>query len=140
MRPGEDEPPEPGARAAGPAEGVLRVCVVGGITAWDTATISAGKAVRQAWARCMVRSELDAIAAAPDNSSGYASPDPNVGVSVSGVGRSGEQQVTVVARDPQSQMLLFQASILKATALAGTKNIATEPQILTDIQYGCPAP
>lgn len=121
------------------ASALLGLGVVGGITAWDTATISAGKAVRQAWARCMVRSELDAIAAAPFDSSSYPSPDPHVIVSVSGVG-PGEQQVTVVARDPQSEMLLFQASILKAAALAGSKNMVTEPRILTDVQYGCPAP
>ena len=117
------------------ASALLGVGVVGGITAWDTATLSAGKAVRQAWARCMVRSEVDAIASAPWNDTLYPSPNANLQVAVS-PRQPGEQLVTVVARDPQSGSMLFQASLLKTTWLSGDKAMNTG--VLNDVQYGCP--
>lgn len=121
------------------ASALLGIGVAGGITAWDTATTGAGKAVRLAWARCIVRSEIDAIGSAPFSAT-YASPDPSVAVSVTATARAGEQRVTVTARDPQTDMLLFQASILKTAVLAGQKDINNQPGIVTDVEYGCPAP
>ena len=48
----------------------------------------------------------------------------------------------VVAHDPQSGSTLFQASVLKTTELAGGKNMnsASNPNPLSDIRDGCPAP
>ncbi|HEY4028446.1 MAG TPA: hypothetical protein VGO86_18610, partial [Candidatus Dormibacteraeota bacterium] len=52
------------------ASALMGIGVVGGLTAWDTASVSAGRAVRDAWASCIVRAELDAILSAK-----YASPN-----------------------------------------------------------------
>jgi Tfp pilus assembly protein PilV len=125
------------------ASALLGIGVVGGITAWDTATISAGKAVRQAWARCMVRSELNAILSAPwSGNASYPSSNSHVQTSAVLV-RPDEQLVTVRANDPQSGELLYQASVLKAQALAGYKDMnvnGASNGVVTDVTYGCPEP
>src|SRR5438874_1061753 len=57
------------------ASALLGIVGAVGLTAWDTAIMSARTAIRQAWAQCMVRSELDAALAAPWSDSGYSTPD-----------------------------------------------------------------
>src|SRR5207248_2194054 len=114
------------------ASALLGIGVVGGLTAWDTATMSAGRAVRQAWATCVVRSELDAIISAQYATDRYAVPaDLDAGgavrvavapVTTGGRGAPGtpgeEQLVTVQAYDPQApSTVLAQASALKTRAL-----------------------
>jgi hypothetical protein len=125
------------------ASALMGIGVVAGITAWDTASLSAGKALRLAWGSCIVRSELDAVFAAPyAGSYPVSSPfdaDGTVQVTVADVpGRGGEeQQVTVQAFDPQSHVLLGQLTALKASALAGNKSM--DSYTLNDVKVGCPA-
>src|SRR5215469_10485385 len=128
------------------ASALMGIGVVGGLTAWDTAAISANKAVRIAWANCIVRSEMDAIL-----SEQYA---PGTGVDVYGVPaafasdgsveddvsqwRGGaEQLITVKAYDPTSNhtAVLAQVSALKAAATTGSK-VLNDPA--SDVGQGCP--
>lgn len=125
------------------ASALLGIGVVTGLTAWDTATLSAQKAVRQTWTHCIVRSQLDAILAAPWSESGdYPHPDlvtvtvtPPSGRPTSGAGA--EQRVTVQARDPQTSQLI-QASVLKVRSLQGNKTM--DGTVTSDVLVGCPAP
>src|SRR5437763_4263240 len=55
------------------ASALMGIGVVAGLTAWDTASMSASRAVRLAWADCIVRAELDAVLAAP-YASAYTPP------------------------------------------------------------------
>jgi Tfp pilus assembly protein PilV len=134
------------------ASALLGIGVVTGLTAWDTATMSAQRAVRQAWARCEVRSELDAILAAPwsDDLSGYPSPDTRlVEVSVEWAGSAqypratsgagAEQRITVEALDSQSRQVLFRAQALKVRALQGSKSMFNTGTT-QDVTFGCTAP
>jgi Tfp pilus assembly protein PilV len=128
------------------ASTLLAIGVVAGVTAWDTATISARTAVRQAWARCIVRSELDAILSARWQDDNYAAP-PGVTVTAPIVrGSAGsaneERLVTVVAKDPQSSVELARVSALKLRALEGQKSMGTlqDDGVGTDVYRGCPSP
>jgi prepilin-type N-terminal cleavage/methylation domain-containing protein len=131
------------------ASALMGIGVVAGLTAWDTASMSANKAVRLAWANCIVRSETDAILSAGYDPNGYAVPSPfaddhTVQVLVvpvplrdsAGTGWGDEQRVTVLALDPQSSAVLAQATVLKVRALAGGKDMSST---LTDGMLGCPA-
>ncbi len=126
------------------ASALLGIGVVAALTAWDAGATTASKAVRQAWARCTARSELDAILAAPysTNKNDYPTPSSKVQVSVQPIPRANpaaaEELVTVSVVDPQSNQVLFEASALKVSALAGEKSMwsGTVP----DINVGCPAP
>ena len=124
------------------ATALMGIGVIGGLTAWDTAAISAAKAVRQAWASCVVRSQLDALLAAP-YADGYSPAAPFVSVVVTPDvrGHPGsldeEQLITVRALDPQSSVgALAQASALKSRALQGGKDYDSVNQ---DVFQGCPA-
>jgi hypothetical protein len=124
------------------ATALMGIGVVGGLTAWDTAAISAAKAVRQAWATCVVRSQLDALLAAP-YADGYGAAAPFVSVVVTPDvrGHPGspdeEQLITVRAMDPQSSVgVLAQATALKSRALQGGKDYDT---VGNDVLLGCPA-
>src|SRR5215472_3347905 len=130
------------------ASALLGIGVVGGLTAWDTATISAGKAVQIAWAHCVVRSEMAAILSAPFETD-YEVPDqyaaPPVGngsmqVQVTPTRNNTEQLVTVRAVDVKDGgTVLAQASALKAAALAGRKDINDNGTGTTfDVIIGCP--
>ncbi len=126
------------------ASAVLGIVGVVGLTAWDTAAMAASQAVRHSWAQCMVRSELNAVLAAPW-ASGYPSPDPAlVNVTVTPVGsRPGsgpgqEQRILVRAFDPQSGIMLSQAAAFKVSALQGRKDM--DGKVLSDINSGCPPP
>src|SRR2546429_9239687 len=55
--------------------------VVAGLTAWDTASMSASRAIRLAWGNCVARAELDAILSAPFADS-YDQPAPPAFVGV----------------------------------------------------------
>jgi Tfp pilus assembly protein PilV len=125
------------------ASALMGIGVVGGLTAWDTASMSASRAVRIAWANCIVRSEMDAILSAQYSDS-YDVPsafsgagDGTVDVDVTARRGGSEQVVTVKAFDPTSghTIVLAQASALKARALAGDEPI-DEP--LGDVGQGCP--
>jgi Tfp pilus assembly protein PilV len=123
------------------ASALMGIGVVGGLTAWDTASISAGKAVRIAWASCIVRSEMDGILSAQysdsyDVPSAFAG-DGTVQVDVTSRRGGAEQLVTVKAYDPTSghTVVMAQASALKARALAGGEPI-DDP--LSDVAQGCP--
>ncbi len=128
------------------ASALMGIGVVAALTAWDTASVSAAKALRLAWANCIVRSELDAILSAPYDAGGYAVPSPfdsdgTVQVAATGVRGGGgtpgdEQQVTVQAFDPQSKALLARVSALKARSLQGNKDMSST---LSDVRVGCPA-
>jgi prepilin-type N-terminal cleavage/methylation domain-containing protein len=130
------------------ASALMGIGVVAGLTAWDTASMSAGQAVRLAWANCIVRSEMDAILSAAWDPSGYAVPDPfnadhTVQVAVIPVPARGpttawsdEQRVTVRALDPQSNAVLAQVTVLKTRALSGLESIGGT---LSDVRLGCPA-
>jgi prepilin-type N-terminal cleavage/methylation domain-containing protein len=126
------------------ASALLGIGVVVGLTTWDTATMTASQAVRQSWARCTARSELDAILAAPwsDDGGGYHTPSSRVVVSVrpvgSGTGAAEEQQVIVRVLDLQSDDILFEASALKVAALQGNKPM--DKGVTDDIRVGCPVP
>jgi Tfp pilus assembly protein PilV len=123
------------------ASALMGIGVVGGLTAWDTASMSAAKAVRIAWANCIVRSEMDAILSAQysdiyDVPSQFAA-DGTVEVHVSQSRGAAEQLITVKAYDPTSNhtAVLAHATALKASALAGSEPI-DEP--LGDVAQGCP--
>jgi Tfp pilus assembly protein PilV len=123
------------------ASALMGIGVVGGLTAWDTASMSAAKAVRIAWANCIVRSEMDAILSAQyagtyDVPSQFAT-DGTVEVNVAQKRGGAEQLVTVKAYDPTSNhtAVLAQVSVLKASALAGKEPI-DDP--LKDVGQGCP--
>lgn len=132
------------------ASALLGIGVVAGLSAWDTAILSAQKGVRQAWARCVVRSELDAILAAPFDSSSYPAPPPqqtgsstssSVLVTVTNVrGNAGdigeEQLVTVEALDRGTT--LFKVSALKLRATQGAAIV--DSRVLNDMTSGCPPP
>jgi Tfp pilus assembly protein PilV len=127
------------------ASALMGIGVVGGLTAWDTASMSAARAVRIAWANCIVRSEMDAILSAQYQTDQYAVPptfkaDGTVTVDVAPApARSGEQVVTVKAFDPTSNhtIVLAQVSALKASALAGGKSM-DDTGVLDDVALGCP--
>jgi Tfp pilus assembly protein PilV len=127
------------------AAALLGIGIVTGMTAWDTATLSSQKAVRQTWAQCIVRSELDAILSAQWSDNTYATPDPSVTVDVtlspygSRTSAGLEQLVTVTARDPASQQPIYRASILKVFALQGTKSM-NDQAVTSDVSIGCPGP
>ena len=122
------------------ASALMGIGVVGGLTAWDTAALSAAKAVRIAWANCIVRSEMDGIlseqyASAYDVPAAFAA-DGTLIVTVSPVRSDAEQLVTVKAYDPADRThVLAQASALKSRALAGNES-ADNP--LGDVAQGCP--
>jgi Tfp pilus assembly protein PilV len=134
------------------ASALMGIGVVSGLTAWDTASTSAAKAVRIAWANCVVRSEMDAILSArylppppPPMTSSYPVPaqfanDGTVEVDVGpwrGNGGGIEEVVTVKAYDPTSHhtVVLAQASALKASALPGNEQ---PDNPMTDVAQGCP--
>jgi Tfp pilus assembly protein PilV len=123
---------------------LLGVGVLTGVTAWDTAILSSQKAVRQTWAQCIVRSELDAILSAVWSDQ-YATPG-NVTVDVKPwLDRSStvEQRVTVTAVDPASRQPIYWASVLKVHALQGTKNMTVpypDLQVMRDLSLACPGP
>ena len=122
------------------ASALMGIGVVGGLTAWDTASISAARAVRIAWANCIVRGEMDGILS-EQYASAYGVPAPfdqdgTLTVTASSVRNGAEQLVTVTAYDPTDLgHVLAQASTLKASALAGTES-AEAP--LSDVAQGCP--
>jgi hypothetical protein len=129
------------------ASALMGIGVVGGLTAWDTAAMSASRAVRIAWANCIVHAELNAILSAPYDETNYPVPpeftgDHTVRVAVSpsrGAPDSpGEEQVvTVQAVDPRSgSTVLAQVSALKTRALAGGKDL--NGGVLSDAMLGCP--
>src|SRR5205085_330406 len=126
------------------ASALLGIVAMVGLTGWDTAIMSADKAVRMAWAQCMARSELDAILAAPWSSTSYPSPDPKVVVTLvpnphlSSPGQGEEQLVLVRVFDPRSGDQLFQAAALKVVALHGDKPM--DDTVMSDVRVGCPAP
>jgi Tfp pilus assembly protein PilV len=129
------------------ASALLGIGVVAGLTAWDTASMSANKAIRLAWAHCIVRAELDALLSAPydseyDQQPTYPSPPPYVHIHllhVRGLSDSSpdaEQQITVDATDPaDTSVVVAQATALKARALAGGKPL---PNVGNDVLLGCP--
>jgi Tfp pilus assembly protein PilV len=127
------------------ASALMGIGVVGGLTAWDTASMSAAKAVRIAWANCIVRSEMDGILSAQYSTDPYAAPstfaaDDTVTVDVAPVpNRRAEQVVTVKAYDPTSNhtIVLAQISALKPSALAGAKSM-NDGGVLDDVVRGCP--
>jgi Tfp pilus assembly protein PilV len=120
------------------ASALMGIGVVAGLTAWDTAAMSAEKAVRQAWATCVARAELDAVLAAPYADT-YTPKAPFVSVVASRVRGSAdsldeEQSVTVSAYDQSG--VLGQATSLKARALGGGK---VYDDVGNDVWMGCPA-
>src|SRR5947209_7913254 len=94
------------------ASALMGIGVVAGLTAWDTASMSASRGVRQAWATCIVRAQLDALLAAP-YATGYTPAEPFGGdgtlvvssprVRGSDGSRDEEQQITVEAHDPDDR-------------------------------------
>jgi Tfp pilus assembly protein PilV len=130
------------------ASALLGIIGMVGITAWDTAILAAQRAVRQAWAECMVRSEMDAILAAPwsDPLAGYPVPDARLmRVTVTAArpstsAQGDEETVLVQALDSRSGDVVFQAAALKVRALQGNKPLVAGNGVTTDVTYGCPAP
>src|SRR5215469_16740995 len=132
------------------ASAILGIVGLVGVTGWDAATRAAQKGVREAWARCVVRSEADAILAAPWSvpNVGYPSSDPSLvqvtvqaqpGRPTSGFGA--EEQVLVQAFDPTGAGLLFQVTVLKVNALQGAKAMdGTAVGPTGDATVGCPDP
>lgn len=130
------------------ASALLGIGVVAGLTAWDTASMSAAKAVRLAWANCIVRAELDAVLSAP-YADGYTPPSPfdadgtvsvRVVPAVRGFDGSAdeEQSVTVQAFDPrEASHVIAQATALKSKALRGSKPY--DDGVRSDVMLGCPA-
>ncbi|HXM58852.1 MAG TPA: hypothetical protein VOB72_25860 [Candidatus Dormibacteraeota bacterium] len=126
------------------AAALLGIGVVAGLTAWDTASMSANRAIRLAWANCIVRSELDALLSAPYASS-YDSPTPPPYVQIhlklvrgaSDNSPDAEQQITVDALDPEdSSVVVARATALKARVLSAGKDLGT---VGNDVLLGCPA-
>jgi prepilin-type N-terminal cleavage/methylation domain-containing protein len=132
------------------ASALLGVGVVAGLTAWDTASMSATHAIRQAWANCIVRAQLDAVLAAPYAFS-YTPAEPFSGDGTLTVtsprvrGNNGtpdeEQLITVEARDPAARTrVVATATALKSRALEGGKPYDdTVRQLTGDLRMGCPA-
>jgi Tfp pilus assembly protein PilV len=129
------------------ASALMGIGVVAGLTAWDTASMSAQRSVRQAWASCIARAELDAVMSAP-YADAYAIPSPfdrdgTLQIDVQRIrGTPGspneEQQVTVEARDPGgTSTVIGQAVALKARALQGNKPY--DGGVTGDVMLGCPA-
>jgi prepilin-type N-terminal cleavage/methylation domain-containing protein len=129
------------------ASALMGIGVVAGLTAWDTAAVGAGRAVRQAWANCVVRAELDAVLSAPygDTYSPPTALESGGPLSVNAArtrGTSGsadeEQLVTVQALDPTDpSRVIARAVSLKARVLQGGKTYGTAGN---DVRLGCPAP
>lgn len=131
------------------ATALMGLGVVAGLTAWDTASISAGKALRLAWARCTVRAELNAVLAAPyDDQGSYPVPpaygaDGTLRIDAAQVrGSDGvdtpadEQRITVTAFDPLSRShVLAAATALKSRALGGRADIVGGQDAVVT---GCP--
>lgn len=125
------------------ASALLGIGVVAGLTAWDTASMSADRAVRLAWGNCIVRAELDALLAAPYASS-YTNPQPVPYVQIqlqqvrggSDTSPDAEQQITVDALDPSNGSVVASATALKARTLGGGKALST---VGDDVLLGCPA-
>src|SRR5215472_14613138 len=88
------------------ASALMGIGVVGGLTAWDTASMSAARAVRIAWANCEARSEMDAILSAQYQGSydvpSAFSADDSLHVDVTSQRGGAEQLITVKAYDPTS--------------------------------------
>lgn len=127
------------------ASALLGIIGMVGLTAWDTAIMSARQAVRHSWAQCLARSELDAILAAPYSNGPYPTPDQSLmrvslQVPIGGGTRNPgqEQRVVVSVLDPQSGDVVFQAAAIKLAALQGAKTM--DDRVLSDITAGCPAP
>jgi Tfp pilus assembly protein PilV len=127
------------------ASALMGIGVVGGLTAWDTASLSAARAVRIAWANCIVRSEMDAILSSKYDAQSYKVPgafqaDGTLQVAVEPLANRPEELVTVTAYDPTSNhtVVLAQVSALKAAALAGGKSMG-DGGVLDDVALGCPA-
>jgi hypothetical protein len=126
------------------AAGLLGITIVTGVTAWDSAIIGAQQATRKAWARCVGRSEIEAILAAPwpsdldDPGSPYQVPSsvPKGTVRVSVTSNSADtlETVGVAVSDPQSGTNLYSASALKARVLAGTRQVNGQA-----VTQGCPS-
>jgi hypothetical protein len=119
------------------AAGLLGLTAVGGMTAWDTAIIGSRQAVREAWARCVARGEMEAVLDAPYTTSGYAAP-AGVSVTTAGTGQFGVQElqeviVSASAGGPAGKPYTLRA--MKARATAGSMSIDT-----AEITAGCPAP
>jgi prepilin-type N-terminal cleavage/methylation domain-containing protein len=126
------------------ASALMGIGVVGGLTAWDTASLSAARAVRIAWANCIVRSEMDAILSSNYNALSYRVPDAygadgTLQVAVEPMANRPEELVTVTAYDPTSNhtVVLAQVSALKAAALAGGESMDSSG-VLDDVALGCP--
>lgn len=132
------------------ATALMALGVVGGLTAWDTASVSAGKALRLAWARCTVRAELNAVLAAPYDDHGFYPVPAAYGadgtlridtVQVRGGDDidtpADEQRITVTAFDPLSRSsALARATALKSRALGGSADIVAAQG---GVVAGCPA-
>ena len=137
------------------ASALMGIGVVTGLTAWDTAAMSASRAVSLAWAQCIVRAELDAIVSSPYNDSTYAVPDrfgpppggdDTVVVQVTQVpgrpiGSPGsespgdEQLVTVRAYDPTSHAQLALHMVQRTRAMGGARQLN---DALDEVMLGCP--
>ena len=110
------------------ASALLGIAVIVGITALDTSTLGARRAVHEAWAQCMVRGELEAIMDASWSDAGYPAP-ANVTVRItwsatSSVPAQQLQKVAVQALDPDSNQVLFRQTAYKARILAGGHTIS----------------
>lgn len=119
------------------ASALLGIGVVAGLTAWDTASMSADRALRLAWGNCIARAELDELLAAPYAGS-YSDLPPYVRVTVTSLdSRLGEEQkITVAALDPRDGSAVTQAVALKARVLSGGKALDSNNN---DVLLGCPA-
>jgi Tfp pilus assembly protein PilV len=118
------------------AAALLGITAVVGLTAWDTALMAAHDATHAAWARCLARSQMEAVLAEPwsDPGSGYQSADPsNISVVVTGSGQEGNTQVVTVTVGPSSDPT-YRLVALKSRALAGV-HVNKGP-----IPTGCPPP
>jgi prepilin-type N-terminal cleavage/methylation domain-containing protein len=134
------------------ASALLGIGVVAGLTAWDLATLSGENALRHAFGQCIVRSQLDAVLAMQWDSEGqYPKPSfpaaqlVRLDMQVDPARRDPisravvEQRVTVVARDLRVGSVLAQDSVLKASALGGSKAL-TDAGVPSDVVAGCPDP
>jgi hypothetical protein len=128
------------------ATALLGITATVAITGWDTAVLGANRATHEAWSRCMARTQMQAILAAPwlppprpgqPSNPGYPVADSRVKVDVvPWATTTGLEQVTVRVGDLRTGG--YTLSALKASGLSGDPH-APQPNV-SPIPVGCLSP
>lgn len=96
------------------ASALLGIGVVTALSALDTAGLAAHQAARQTWANCVLRSEADAVLAAPYVDGGPYSMGHLIDTPAPGL-----QVILVQAQDPVTGAVVASTYVYKSQALGG---------------------